>query len=673
MAVAAPATHSVPVTPVSGAPLRHVHIAIASDHPTLRFARDELRWMLAEMTACAFADAADEADLSLTLLPDATLPTASWAVRSAGRECIALIGHDESAVLAAAYTLLEHGGVYFDVTGPVLPESLDVARMRACANATCTVIPTVIERGVRQHINFPMDISSYPLAEAKTYLHNLARLRCNQITFHSYPQQWYSCALSTGELHAGRFFYGVRYDLGDDPLVASTVRNTRVFCIPEIEALYDRPLERAAAAETWLRALMAEAHRVGMHVQFSLELRGEHLDDGLAACEAVLQAYPDIDTLELITPENKHEPVVRLGHYLAVLEKLRARHAALPCLAVGVYETDVEPLRTALDFLRRACPADIYWTFLPSHGARTAAANIQAMGLTPAEWQRTRSYSWFEFDGMMYHQQNSLTGARQAVAVARSGNAGGRVAGIAFNHWRTSENRLTIGYGLAVCIDADLDPADFSRRHAAALGISDADVFATAMTELDDLDTFCRDHLFNIGFCHFSCWRNKPGLGWTRKFRAQDVDTAQRTLEHIDAALEHCLHTSSRRAGRRALRFLRNRIGCTVLHLRAIAALVDLHEVCVDTAPEALDAAGRQRVHDRGALALSYADAYLHLHAADLPDRGSEGTLINYRDTIPAYIRHLMTYFLGGQALVSRIAEPGMDDPPAPERVGLRR
>lgn len=54
-----------------------------------------------------------------------------------------------------------------------------------------TIIPVAKFRGIRQHINFPMDISSYTLKDAKQYIQNLARMRFNFITFHSYPGQWY--------------------------------------------------------------------------------------------------------------------------------------------------------------------------------------------------------------------------------------------------------------------------------------------------------------------------------------------------------------------------------------------------------------------------------------------------------------------------------------------------
>lgn len=53
------------------------------------------------------------------------------------------------------------------------------------------VVPAVTERGICQHINSAVDVSSYPLAEAREYVRNLARLRFNHITFHSYPGQWY--------------------------------------------------------------------------------------------------------------------------------------------------------------------------------------------------------------------------------------------------------------------------------------------------------------------------------------------------------------------------------------------------------------------------------------------------------------------------------------------------
>ena len=211
-------------------------------------------------------------------------------------------GPDASCVLSAVYTMLEKTGIHFEVTGPVLPKAAD---LNALSGWNTVIHPSVQQRGVRQHINFAMDVSSYPLDEAKAYIHNLARLRLNHITFHSYPNQWYSVKMPSGkELTAGSFFYGMRYPIPDDKLISDHVRNKKLFCIPSIEPFDDQKEVKARMAEDWLAAVMSEAKKMrDVGPAFSFELRDQTMEDSLATVDAILKLYPMIDNLELITQE----------------------------------------------------------------------------------------------------------------------------------------------------------------------------------------------------------------------------------------------------------------------------------------------------------------------------------------------------------------------------------
>lgn len=79
-------------------------------------------------------------------------------------------------------TTLAEASYQFEITGPIAPKIL-----HPIAKGKRVITPAVKLRGIRQHINFPMDISSYPIEEAKEYIRNLTRLRFNYIVFHSYP------------------------------------------------------------------------------------------------------------------------------------------------------------------------------------------------------------------------------------------------------------------------------------------------------------------------------------------------------------------------------------------------------------------------------------------------------------------------------------------------------
>ncbi|MGN1265888.1 MAG: hypothetical protein ACI4UL_08735, partial [Muribaculaceae bacterium] len=75
-------------------------------------------------------------------------------------------GGDEASVAHACYTFMEDMGYTFDFTGTTAPQELTpLSRIHRR-----TVKPKVRWRGIRQHVNFPMDISSYDIDEAKAYL-----------------------------------------------------------------------------------------------------------------------------------------------------------------------------------------------------------------------------------------------------------------------------------------------------------------------------------------------------------------------------------------------------------------------------------------------------------------------------------------------------------------------
>jgi hypothetical protein len=49
---------------------------------------------------------------------------------------------------------------------------VDISKLK---NYSEIVTPKVRQRGIRQHINFTMDVSCYPIEDAKEYIRNLAR------------------------------------------------------------------------------------------------------------------------------------------------------------------------------------------------------------------------------------------------------------------------------------------------------------------------------------------------------------------------------------------------------------------------------------------------------------------------------------------------------------------
>lgn len=688
--------------------------AIAADrrHPTLAFAALELQSFLEQTTDLQVTGTSANADVAFSLATNAHLRESCYAVRIADdsrRRTVTLAGHDEAGVLHAVYELLEQGGLFFDITGPILPDRLNLA---ALPRGETIVTPFVRRRGIRQHINFPMDISSYPLAEALEYIRNLARMRMNHITFHSYNGQWHGYTQDGEYKPGGHFFYGTRFDLPPREPFTRRIRNRSVYCIPEIEAAVDDPERRSRMAADWLNAVIAECRRGGLRVQLSIEPPGKTRAEGLAACRDVLKLYPAIDTLELITPEcgnsektlsvdeirtrlveafgpsalddkpllgslkdNLGQLEGGLRHCIRnigiVTDLLAAPGTARPALAVGAYITCPDSLRILHAVMQRHAPEGVSLTFLPAHGARRAVANLKQMGFTRQSLGRSLLYGWIEFDGNMYLQQNSVTGARQLLEFAKALAGSDPVPGVALNHWRTAENRACIAYAARAFLRGPVPPVEFYRDYARVFGLHDADRYARLMQELDDLDDLAREKMFNIGFCANGCWV-RPGLRWTLKWDSAALDEARRRYQGVSRDLDLCLASAARPAGRDLVRFLSNRVECTVLQLDCARILKSLAAFCDHDHPERLDAGQKEQVKAACAEALDLAERYLAKHAEAIRDRGCEGTLISYQTTLPNYIAHIRAVFVDGNPACRNFAKkcphtlPQFDEPPPP-------
>ena len=680
-----------------------------STQPTLAYAAKELRSFLERTTDLVMAEPEAKVDCRFVLEKKPGMGPACHAVRVArqdGLMTVALEGDDEACVLHAVYALLEACGVWFDILGPLLPDRVDLEALPAGTHVTT---PFVRTRGIRQHINFAMDISSYPLAEAREYVRNMARMRMNHITFHSYSGQWFGYMHKGEYRHGGRFFYGTRFAIPDRELFTRNICNRSVYCIPEIEEMIDQPVVRSRMATEWLRAVMAECTRCGIHIQLSIEPPGGTHEEGVAICREVIKLYPAIDTLELITPECGNSErcltVAELKTYLAelfgdsvgddaviqaslkddlhqlegglrncarnirIVNELRAAaDPTMPALAIGAYITCPDTLRVLHAVMQRYTPEGVTLAFLPSHGARRAVVNLRQAGFSSSSMMRSMLYGWIEFDGNMYLQQNSVVGARQLLEFAKEFTGEAQVPGVALNHWRTAENRTCIAYAAKAFLQGPIDPAGFYREYARAFGVRDEEHYARIMQELDDLDDLARNKMFNIGFCASGCWV-RPGLRWTKQWDSGAIDDARHRFQAVCGELERCLQSATKPAGRALLRFLVNRVACTVIHLECAQMMKGLGSFCDHEKPDSLDAGQKQAVAETCARALALAERYMERHADAIADRGCEGMLISYQTTIPVFIDHIRAVFVEGEAKCRHLL-PEIDAPPPPMAIG---
>ena len=677
-------------------------VRIKQNSPELGYAARELVRFLGEYSPTEFVREGERADRSVVLETDPSLPAEDWSLHGNG-ETLVIRGGSASSVLCGACDALSGAGILFEPTGYSAPSGFDAD---AFFSAVREVSPRFRLRGIRQHINFPMDISSYALKDAKEYIRALARMRFNAITFHSYPGQWHG--RRSGEL-PGHFFYGQVHPIPkDDPLTASRIENRRVYCIPEVEAVFDDDAKRAEYAVYWLNEVMKTAKEADMTVTLSVEI----LSDDTAAegrmLHALCETYPLIDTVELITEEcggfrnvdgvtrenvtdylcslfgreildadgsvpglpddlpgqlaSSAVCLKRMLNVLAERDEWLNGLSRIPALRAGLYLTDRDTLRVLRPILRRNLPEGMTMSLLPAHGALAAADNVGNTGTVREDWQNTMFYSWAEFDGNMYLQQLSTDGIEKLCAMPPTDSS----YGFCINHWRTAENRLTVCYAAEAAISG-MSADEYGRWYAARLGISDPEGFAALCRRLARLDTDNRDNLFNIGFCAVGCW-----LSWHRDgnrmlprgYEEKDYRHAVEEYETLSEEARALLPSARTREAIAFLRLMDNRCRTSVYHVRSMQTLEELRDVFDYDHPAPLSPEQAGKIEEILKRSRADAEAYLHLYGELLPDRGGEGQLVSYYETTLVYIDAVAASFRG-----SDIAPRGevFDEPPMPD------
>nr|MCR5264191.1 hypothetical protein [Clostridiales bacterium] len=461
-----------------------------------------------------------------------------------GRPVVSVRGSDGAAVLYAVYRLLERGGMYFDIGGHGLKAGYSVIDTeKMLGDAGEKVVFDFRRRGIRQHINFPMDFSSWRLGEAKEYIRSIARAGYDHITFHSYSGMWHSADSAYG---GGGFFYNQLYRLPHDEELRKLIDNEEIYCVPEFEPYADDRQARGRAANRWLNSLISVAHEHLMSVTLSIEPLGS--DDPAAQinmARRVLEGYPDIDCLEIISAEcggstpafDASELAERLREYFGeaavvpeklpdridaniagamhslraakqIYDALRDRELKGKSFSAGMYITTAEALNIIKPIMFRLFDESVTMSFLTSYGSYHVAKNLREMSFTADELRRTMIYAWLEFDGSMYMMQNGSEGMERVFRLVREVTGGKQAGCVAFNHWRTAENLLPGSYGAAAgagFIPAKEYYAVYGGRYALGEG------FAPLMAEIAEADLLLREKLFNIGFCYLGCYLNWGG------------------------------------------------------------------------------------------------------------------------------------------------------------------
>ncbi len=639
----------------------------ANNNPVLQYAQTELIRFLNTKQDTTHHDLAKEITQSdIQLVVDTTLPEAAFAVdtkRNDDKLTVVLTGNTASDVLYAAYTFLEKGGFLFEITGPVFPEHFD---WKAVSNYYEKIIPAVKKRGIRQHINFPMDLSSWSLKDAKEYIRNLARMRFNYMTFHSYPGQWYAVKRKDTIEYAGHFFYGDVHLVPPYKPIKDIAVNKKYFCIPEIEPYFDDEAQRSKMAIEWLQNVMQEAKKTGMQVQFSFEPRNMTTDisRSVETVQAILKEYPMIDALEFITEEAggwgpqttraKTEQTIvqhfgseylkdsvvmkpvkakqsdlayiygQIGHDVQLIKYLK-KNKIVPGnidLKLGIYVVIPDYAKPAFYLARKSLP-DIEVSIMPGHHSLNVKNNAGISLTTADDWNHAIIYSWIEFDGMMFLQQNGISGINDIVKQAVANTAEHRANAILYNHWRTAENKVTARYAAVSALYGAMDPVDFYRDYAEHYGIKPEDAFAKAMNDLNEADLKSMKNVGGIGFCWVGRWRKGGNI---YGFNPEKLRTVRQAYEKVHTDLKSCSDSTTTAKGRNLLAFLDNRIRTTIVYLKVFEKAHDLSPLMTK---KELNKKKKKEFVDISNETLALLEQYIDLYASINADRGCAGNLVS--------------------------------------------
>ncbi len=594
------------------------------------------------------------------------LPEAAFAVDSKREEdklIVKLSGHTASDVLYAAYTFLEKGGFLFEITGPIYPKHFN---WQALEDYKETIIAAVKKRGIRQHINFPMDLSAWSLSEAKEYISNLSRMRFNYMTFHSYPGQWYEVKRDDDTLYAGHFFYGDVHPVPDYRPIKNIAVNKKFYCIPEIEPYFEDEAKRSELAVKWLQSVITEAKRTGMQVQFSFEPRdmGTKINKSVETVKAIINQYPMIDALEFITEEaggwgarttKSNTQKVIAEHFgsdylndSVVMKPVRAEQSDLAyvygqvghsaklvkyikensivpehiSLKLGIYVVIPEYARPAFYLARKSLPKTEI-SLMPGHHSVRVKSNSAKSIVTTDDWDHSVIYSWIEFDGMMYIQQNGISGIQSIVKQAVENTTEHRANAILYNHWRTAENRVTARYAAVSGLYGAVEPEEFYKQYAKAHGIVNSDMFSKAMKDLDDADLTSMKQIGGIGFCWVGRWRNGGNMSG---YSVDKLQTVQNAYEKVLDDLKQCSGEIESEEGRNLISFLDNRIRTTIVYTKVFEKS---HELASFNTKKELDENGKQEYVRICNESLALLEQYIDIYASDNADRGCSGNLVS--------------------------------------------
>jgi hypothetical protein len=98
-----------------------------------------------------------------------------------------IVGGSSQGVLYAAYDFLEEQGIWFDISGDIIP---DIKRSCSFGDLEKTAKPVFEKRGLQPFHDFPEGPDYWDYDTYQAVISQIAKMRMNFLGFHTYPEGW---------------------------------------------------------------------------------------------------------------------------------------------------------------------------------------------------------------------------------------------------------------------------------------------------------------------------------------------------------------------------------------------------------------------------------------------------------------------------------------------------
>jgi hypothetical protein len=386
----------------------------------------------------------------------------------------------------------------------------------------------------------------------------------------------------------------------------------------------------------------------------------------LSAIRSILQTYPDLDILKLVSGEGAQYPgsapelreyirklvggqltdpqgrPVQLpeGEALSILAdaltscKLasevvaEAREAGVMRdsleLAIGSYPGSNLKVHPALFALIGRVVTDprIKLHFLPAHGM---ALSADAMALPSAgtfSGRKLEISGWTEFDGNMYLPQCCI----KAVDRMNRTLEPLPVEALHAIQWRVASTTFNNAFFARSQWDADLTPKTFWGSLGPLFGTEGVALMQQGMEKLEAVKPI------DFGFCYYGCWT--PLLAAERadkqapKFgQPERIDQRKELLKNAHRLIDQARKVAASTDGRRLADYFANKLGCGEIHMDYWK---EVAQAAIDGAAAPSESQARAAVAPHALLMLDYARQYLGNYQQCMLDRTDEGMLASY-------------------------------------------